>query len=245
MLAAKHVAPDSGIRLLARVCGDLYDAWRKAAIQMIRSLWRTAPQWAALALALVVALAGCATQAAAPTASPSPTPTNDVVNIGASSPSPTATFVVIAGTPGAYGPACQAKQLALTFAIDESSTGTSTQMGTVTNHSTTACSLFGFPGAELFDAQHAPIAVQVFQATSGVWSGVFPEQHIQLAPGASAYFATAWSTASTGAQISCFTSSYFALTPPGETSAVTGADTIHVCDTITVSPFQNAPFMGS
>ncbi len=118
-------------------------------------------------------------------------------------------------------------------------------MGTVTNHSTEACSLFGFPGAQLLDAQRTPLALQVLRATSGVWSGVFPEQHIQLTPGASAYFAVAWSAAPTDTQTSCLASSYFALTPPDDKGVVVATDVIHVCGAITISPFQNAPFMGS
>jgi hypothetical protein len=153
--------------------------------------------------------------------------------------------VVIAGTPGAYGPACRAQQLTLKFAIDESTTGTSTQMGTVTNRSTAACSLFGFPGAQLLDSQRTPMTVPVLKATSGVWSGVFPEQHIQLAPGAAAYFAVAWSAEATDTQTSCLASSYFTMTPPDDTGVVQATDVIHVCGAITISPFQNAPFMGS
>jgi len=89
------------------------------------------------------------------------------------------------------------------------------------------------------------MTVQVLKATSGVWSGVFPEQHIQLAPGAAAYFAVAWSAEAAGAQTSCLASSYFALTPPDDNGAVQATDVIHVCGAITISPFQNAPFMGS
>jgi hypothetical protein len=85
-----------------------------------------------------------------------------------------------------------APQLALTFAVDESTSGTSTQMGTVTNQS-----------------------------------------------------AVAWAAEATGAQTSCLASGYFALTPPDDTSVVTATDVIHVCGAITISPFQNAPFIAS
>jgi hypothetical protein len=227
--------------------GSRYSDWR-------RWSWRSLAQSLALVGLLAGALGGCAAQSGPSLgAAASPTPTNDIISVDATntpadptlSLPPTPTFVVIPDTSGPYGPACHAKQLTLRFAIDAASSGTSTQMGTVTNQSTAACSLFGFPDAQLLDAQRAPMTLPMLKATSGVWSGVFPEQRIQLAPGASAYFATAWSQSPTDAQMSCLMSSYFALTPQGDSSAVTSTDVIRVCGAITISPFQIAPFMGS
>ena len=40
-------------------------------------------------------------------------------------------------------------------------------------------------------------------------------------------------------------SSAFAMTPPDDSGVVQATDVIHVCGAITISPFQNAPFMGS
>lgn len=204
---------------------------------MTDSIWRATAQRAALGLTLIVALAGCAGQAAT-SAGPTATAT-----ISAPSPSPTATFAVLPDASSSYGPACVASQLRLSFAIDQSS---AVEMGTVTNTSTSACSLFGFPGAGLFDASQ-PIRLQVLQATSSPpWGGVFPEQRIQLAPGAAAYFAVKWSSATSGAASSCPTAAHFAMTPPNDTASVVASDPIHVCgDSITISPFQPAPFMAS
>lgn len=204
---------------------------------MTDSIWRATAQRAALGLTLIVALAGCAGQAAT-SAGPTATAT-----ISAPSPSPTATFAVLPDASSSYGPACVASQLKLSFAIDQSS---AVEMGTVTNTSTSACSLFGFPGAGLFDASQ-PIRLQVLQATSSPpWGGVFPEQRIQLAPGAAAYFAVKWSSATSGAASSCPTAAHFAMTPPNDTASVVASDPIHVCgDSITISPFQPAPFMAS
>lgn len=212
--------------------------------------WRIDAQWAVSALALVVALvvalsvalAGCASQAA-PSASPSPTPTNDIATVGSPSPSPTATFVVIPGTPGADAPACRTVQLTLKVSIDFSS---ARQMGTLTNASMVTCSLFGFPDLQLLNANHIPLSTTVSQSTSPeVWSGVFPEQHIQLAPGASAYFAVAWSATPADAQTTCLAASYLAVSMPNEGGDTVGADPIAACGgDLTVSPFQNAPFMG-
>lgn len=220
---------------------------------MLRVTWRAPLMRVGLVSLLALALGGCAAQAGQ-TSAVMATPTNGLITAGTPDGSadptpasvPTATFVVIPGTPGAFGPACQAKQLSLTIMIDESTSGISTEMGKVTNHSSSACSLFGFPGAQLLDAQRAPMAIQVLRQTSGVWSGVFPEEHVQIAPGASAYFAVAWSAIPTGAQTNCPASGYFAMTPPDDSSAVTAEDPTHVCGgAITISPFTNAPFMGS
>lgn len=204
---------------------------------MTDSIWRATAQRAALGLTLIVALAGCAGQAAT-SAGPTATAT-----ISAPLPSPTATFAVLPDASSSYGPACVASQLKLSFAIDQSS---AVEMGTVTNTSTSACSLFGFPGAGLFDASQ-PIRLQVLQATSSPpWGGVFPEQRIQLAPGAAAYFAVKWSSVTSGAASSCPTAAHFAMTPPNDTASVVASDPIHVCgDSITISPFQPAPFMAS
>lgn len=207
---------------------------------MTDSIWRATAQRAALGLTLIVALAGCAGQAAT---SAGPTATSAPTTTAAPAPSPTATFAVLPDASSSYGPACVASQLKLSFAIDQSS---AVEMGTVTNTSTSACSLFGFPGAGLFDASQ-PIRLQVLQATSSPpWGGVFPEQRIQLAPGAAAYFAVKWSSATSGAASSCPTAAHFAMTPPNDTASVVASDPIHVCgDSITISPFQPAPFMAS
>lgn len=213
-------------------------------MRMTDSIWRAVAQRAALGLALglalLVALAGCATQAATTSG---PTATSAPSTTAAPAPSPTATFAVLPDASSSYGPACVASQLTLSFAINFSA---STEMGTVTNTSTSACSLFGFPGAGLFDASQ-PIRLQVLQATSSPpWGGVFPEQRIQLAPGAAAYFAVKWSSATSGAASSCPTAAHFAMTPPNDTASVVASDPIHVCgDSITISPFQPAPFMAS
>jgi hypothetical protein len=57
--------------------------------------------------------------------------------------------------------------------------------------------------------------------------------------------AVAWSAEATDTQTSCLASSYFTMTPPDDTGVVQATDVIHVCGAITISPFQNAPFMGS
>lgn len=217
--------------------------------RMTHLVWRGISRRLALMLALMLALAaplalalgGCATQAATP---PSATATATVSSTVTSvAPAPTATFAVLPDASTAYGPACVASQLKLSFTINFSS---SVEMGTVTNTSSSACSVFGFPGAQLLDAQRQPMTTRVSQATAGPWSGVFPEQRLQVAPGAAVYFALAWSATSSGAQESCAASSYLALTPPGDTSAVTAPNPIQACGgAITLSPFQPAPFMGS
>ena len=212
-----------------------------------RSIWRRIPRYAALMLAptfaLMLALGGCATQAGtlpAATTSSAVSPTATTATTAA--PTPTATFVVLPDAASSYGPACVASQLTLSIGIDYSS---SVEMGTMTNRSSAACSVFGFPGAELLDAQRQPMQTRVSLTTSE-GSGVFPEQKLQVAPGASVYFAVTWSKTPSGAQSSCAAASYFALIPPGDTKPVTAPDPIQPCDgAITLSPFQPAPFMGS
>ena len=214
-----------------------------------RSIWRGIPRRVGLGPALelsalaslLLALGGCATQAATP---PTATASSTISSTAtAAAPTPTATFVVLPDAATSYGPACAASQLKLSWAIDFSS---SNEMGTVTNTSNAACSVFGFPGAQLLDAQRQPMPTRVSQATAGPWSGVFPEQKLQLAPGASVYLAVTWSGTPASPQESCAASSYLALTPPGDSSAVSASDPIQACGgAITLSPFQPAPFMAS
>lgn len=213
-----------------------------------RSIWRRIPRRAApglpLMALLMLALGGCATQAATPSRSPIVTASSTVLATATTAaPTPTATFVVLPDTASSYGPACVASQLKLSIAIDYSS---SFEEGRLTNSSTSACSLFGFPGAELLDAQRQPMQTRVSLATSGVWGGVFAEQKLQVTPGASVYFAVAWSKTPASAQSSCAAASYLALIPQGDTKPVTAPDPIQPCDgAITLSPFQPAPFMSS
>lgn len=213
-----------------------------------RSIWRRIPRRAtrgpllglAVMATLALALGGCATQAATLPAATASSAVSSTATTAA--PTPTATFVVLPDAASSYGPACVASQLTLSIGIDYSS---SVEMGTMTNRSSAACSVFGFPGAELLDAQRQPMQTRVSLTTSE-GSGVFPEQKLQVAPGASVYFAVTWSKTPSGAQSSCAAASYFALIPPGDTKPVTAPDPIQPCDgAITLSPFQPAPFMGS
>lgn len=217
-------------------------AGRKA-LRVSRSIWRWRPQWVALGLvmALGLTLAGCDAQAAT---TPSPSATRAATATHTVAPSPTATFVVLSDDASVtYGPACKAAQLKLSWAIDFSSAD---EMGTLTNTSGAVCSLFGFPNAQLFDAQRQPLPTQVSRATSGVWGGVMPEQRLRVAPGGSVYIAVKWANAGSGAQGACAAAAYLALTPPDDASAVMASDPITVCGgAITISPFQIAPGMAS
>lgn len=209
------------------------------------------PLWyfsATLLLLLICALGGCALPAF-PASGASASPTSAAANgkpprAASATPAmtPTPTFVVIPGDASAYGPPCRAQQLSLSLGIDYRD---GDEQGTVTNRSTSACSLYGFPGAQLFDAQHAAISVRALKSTAD-WSGVVPEQYVQVAPGANAYFFVKWSGTPTGADMTCQAASAFAMVPPGDTNSVIADDPIQVCGgSITVSPFQNAPAMSS
>lgn len=195
--------------------------------------------WGATALGVlaIFMLGGCATQAAAPQASPTPIPSSKQP-ISPSTPEASPTNVVIVGTPGVYGPPCQANQLSLAIEQDGVAMGNVGEWGKLTNHSTAACSLFGFPSVQPLDAQRRPMTVQVHQQTSAYLYSI-PEQRTQLASGASAYFIIEFTDVPSGNATSCPVSSYLAVTPPNDSGALTIAAQVDDCDgNLYVSPVE-------
>lgn len=194
-----------------------------------------------MTLPLVLALAGCATQAAQPGVTPMATLASNIASknpTSAATPAATPTNVLIAGTPGVYGPTCQTAQLSLTTEPLGAAMGNVGEWGRLTNHSTTACSLYGFPGARLLDARRNPMTVRVHWQTSAYLYSL-AAQRVQLAPGASAYFVIETTDVPSGSATSCPVSSYLDITPPNDVSALTVADKIDDCDgNLYISPVE-------
>lgn len=212
---------------------------------MMRGSWRPLAWRVALVGlltgALAGALAGCALPG--PTGQTPPAATSTVAPNATQAASSTQTPQP--GTPGATVANCQPNQLTLTIHFSGGAAGHIGQMGQFTNTSNTTCSLYGFPGAVMLDAQRNPMTTHALWQTSAYMYTNQMKQQVQLAPGASAYFAVTWSDVTVDSQANCPTSSYLSVTPPNDFSVLTIADKINACDSnLEISPVEPTAFMG-
>ena len=209
---------------------------------MTQHTWRTRTVGAALSLLVMGGLGGCASLAPAAQA---PTQTASTSTLA---PQPTATQVPLAtATAAIVGvPNCQPNQLTLTMLTVGAAAGHLGQMGKFTNASNTKCTLYGFPGAQMLDAQHNPLPTKALWQTSAYMYSNQQKQLVTLAPGASAYFAVTWSDVTVGSETSCPTSAYLSVTPPNDFSVLTVADQITACDggSLILSPVEPKPMIG-
>ncbi len=218
---------------------------------MQRQWWRLVrqPQGMALVALLASALAGCALQAPAAqtsaTTPPAATSTGTTAATATTAASaPTATPAPSGGTP-ITSTTCQPDQLTLTLHFASGAAGHIGQMGQFTNHSSSACTLYGFPGAVMLDAQHNPMTTHALWETSAYMFSNQLKQTVHLAPGGSAYFAVTWSDVTIGSQTTCPTSAYLSVTPPNDFSVLTVADQINACDSnLEISPVEPTAFLG-
>lgn len=172
---------------------------------------------------------------ASPSAAPAPTtppPTQ--------APSPT-TPSVPAGTAG-----CTVSQLTLRVHDKTAATSHYGVIFTFHNASATTCTLYGFPGLQLLDAQGRPLPTSVNWGSDYV---VHPQQPtlVALRPGDEASF-TLGATSPDPYGLTCPTSSQLLVTPPNETRSLTIAYALSsaegtdpdgghpVCGRVTVSP---------
>lgn len=222
---------------------------RKGGAQMAQRIRRglaralTAP----LLMVALVGVAGCATadlggqtpQTTATSATPT-LPAATQVATRTPTPAPAAS-----ATSGVASVNCQPNQLTFSVKSAVAAAGHIGQMGKFTNSSSATCTLYGFPGAVMLDAQHQPMTTHALWQTSAYMYSNQMKQLVTLAPGGSAYFAVTWSDVTVGAATTCPTSSYLSVTPPNDFSVLTIADQITSCDSnLTISPVEPTAFMG-
>lgn len=221
----------AGTTLVAeRALGGMFSMWRFISSRVPSHV---APLRMALALllagALGGALGGCAAQLPAVQAT-APTSTQEATL--------TATVATVA--------TCLPTQLSLTTKQAGAAAGHSGEMGIFTNISTTVCSLYGFPGAQMLDAQRNQMTTHALWQTSAYMYSNQPKQTVQLAPGGSAYFAVTWSDVPIGSDTSCPMSSYLAVTPPNDFSVLTVPNQITACGgNLEISPVEPTPMFGA
>ncbi|MGH2410800.1 MAG: DUF4232 domain-containing protein [Chloroflexota bacterium] len=111
------------------------------------------------------------------------------------------------------------------------------------NHSTSTCTLYGYPGGMLLNDARQALPTHVHWGP-GYLSGNRPKRLVNLQPGASAYFVLEWTHIPAPGQ-SCPTSRFLAITPPNTRKSLTIPATIDACGgNLTASPVEPSPFSG-
>ncbi|HEY3941003.1 MAG TPA: DUF4232 domain-containing protein [Acidimicrobiales bacterium] len=146
---------------------------------------------------------------------------------------PTSTSAGVAG--------CQVAQLDVVPQEGSGAAGTIELSVELTNHSTTSCSLFGYPGMQLLDASGNDLPTDVIRGGGPPFPVAAANQGpttVVLGAGQSAAFSLSYSDVPVGGETSCPTSAHALVTPPGDLTSATVALTIAPCGggTVHVSP---------
>lgn len=133
-------------------------------------------------------------------------------------PSPTA----VATTPsGGSSSACGGSALAGQVASTNGGAGHVQVVITLTNHSSAACAMDGYPALRLLGAGAQPLPTTVIHGGAMSFANRSPKP-VQLAAGAVASFDIEYSDVPSGSETSCPQALALAVTPPG------GAGVVHV-----------------
>lgn len=201
--------------------------------------WQALLMRAGLAPLLALALGGCAAGTLSGQTQAQETTSAQMSTVTPQDATPMPT------TPIAFGPTCRPDQLTLAIKFLGAAMGNVGEQDHFTNHSTSACSLYGFPGAQLLDAQRNQMATHTHLQTSAYLYPTQPMLRVEMAPGASAYFIVEWTDVPTGSATSCPMSSYLSVTPPNASSVLTIAAQIGACGgDLYLSPVEPTPIMG-
>lgn len=145
-----------------------------------------------------------------------------------------------ASSPAAGGPdRCHTSGLSVSVAGSEGAAGTIHDTLALKNISGAPCTLYGYVGELMLDAQGQPLPTTVVRG-QGTASINDAPQHFTLQPGASATFVMEWSDVPHGNETSCPQSTSIEVTPPDETAFLTLPLKIAPCagGTIHISPVR-------
>jgi hypothetical protein len=110
----------------------------------------------------------------------------------------------------------------------------------MTNTSPSSCSLFGYPGMQLYDSTGSAIPTMVVRGgvNFATPAANAPAAKVTLAPNQSAQFTLHYSDVPVGNESSCPNSSTARVTPPNDMTSATVALSIAPCSggTVHVSP---------
>jgi hypothetical protein len=98
-----------------------------------------------------------------------------------------------------------------------------------TNNTNVSCTMFGFPGARLLDAQNNALPTNVVRG-----GGFFPDHPtpttVTVPAGGTASFDMHWEVIPVGNETSCPTSAFLQVTPPNEFDPITIPMQIQACN---------------
>jgi Protein of unknown function (DUF4232) len=196
-------------------------------------------------LSAPVALAACGSGHVAAGSAPTTTAALPGTVVPTTGSSQTTTATAAATSTSGAPPACVTAQLSLGLGQANGAAGSVGYTNSFENISSTACTLFGYPGMLMLGAAGKPIPTDVIRGTSVVVPDE-PERLVTLAPGSRALFQMGFSDGTGYGNDYCPTSSRVEFTPPGGYSQITvslrinpygGTDVEHLhCGEITVSP---------
>lgn len=132
--------------------------------------------------------------------------------------------VVPSASPAGGGPPlldrCHTGELAITRDGGGVGAGNVGATFRVRSLATLPCTLYGFPGAQLLDANKQPMQTTLTWSTSGYLIGTVPEARVVLRPGDSAYFVLEYADVPSPGD-TCPASTYVEVTPPDEYTSIT------------------------
>jgi hypothetical protein len=151
----------------------------------------------------------------------------------------TPTSTASAPTPTAGVTTCQTTQLILAYDSEQNGLSNFANLYRLTNTSQQTCTLDGYPGVQLLDANQQPMTVTVSQQTSAYLYINQQPQQVMLASGASGYFMLEWNAGPN----SCSGAAFVVVTPPGNQTNIRLADMVDVCTgSVIVSPIEPTAF---
>lgn len=203
------------------------------------SWWARSTVLIGAALAVALGLAGCSSPATTPA-------TTSTSSSSTSSSTSTSTSTGSTGsstsTTGASGVAtCLASQLQIAPLQGNGAAGTIYQTVSLTNTSSATCTLDGYPGMQLLDAQGSSIPTNVVRGGSPSFPTAAanqPPATVTLAPQQAAVFSLDYEDVPVGDETSCPTSTKAQITPPNDTASAVVTLQITACGggTVHVSP---------
>jgi Protein of unknown function (DUF4232) len=149
------------------------------------------------------------------------------------------TTTAVSTSTAAQSQTCQVAQLQITPEQGSGAAGTIEMSVNLTNHGTTACTMFGYPGMQLLDASGNNLPTTVIRGGGPQFLAAAANQGpttVTLAPQQTAAFSFSYEDVPVGTETTCPTSAHSLITPPGDVTSATvplviapcGAGTIHV-----------------
>ena len=181
----------------------------------------------ALATAACIAVAGLLAGCGSGQPSARPTVT---VTVTAPASSPPAASPTGSTSQGASAPACATSVLSGSLGSGGAAAGTAFYSIEFTNTSSSACTLYGYPGVSFVTASGSQVGAAATENT------VYPRQLVTLAPGATAHAELGVGTAQNYPSSTCspVTVSALKVYPPGQTSALLLAISTTACSNTSV-----------